>query len=128
MMLRQIEKAEAMMNRPTLLLATATILAAGTARAEDLPVAEPLGADLNQALCSIHGPGFYLVPGTETCLKIGGRVRIDAGYLGGDLGSDFRNASSAAEGRARFESRTDTDFGQVRIVIDKDFELDSAER
>jgi hypothetical protein len=112
--------------RRTFIPAIAAFVAAGAAHAEDLPVAEPPALDLSQALCSMYGAGFHVIPGTETCLKVGGRVRVDAGYVGGDLGSGAPNASSVANGRVRFESRTETDFGQVRIVIDKDFDVDSA--
>jgi hypothetical protein len=115
--------------RPCYILAVAALISVGTAsHAEDLPVAGAPALDLNQALCSIYGAGFHAVPGTDTCVRVGGSVRVDGTYVGGDLGSDFPNTSTVTRGRARFESRTQTDFGQVRIVIDKDFDLDSADR
>ena len=27
-------------------------------------------------ICSLHGDGFYYIPGTDTCLKMGGYVRV----------------------------------------------------
>ena len=111
-----------------ILAIAAFVAVCGTVHAEDLPTAEPPVLDLDQALCSIYGAGFHAIPGTDTCIRVGGSVRVDGIYVGGDLSSDAPNASSVARGRARFETRTQTDFGQVRIVIDKDFELDSAER
>jgi hypothetical protein len=86
-------------------------------------VGDPLAAsppDLGQALCSVYGAGFQEIPGTDTCLRVGGRVRVDSGYVGGDFGSSASsNTTSTAEGRVRIETRTQTDFGMVRIVIDK---------
>jgi hypothetical protein len=33
--------------------------------------------------CAAFGPGFVKADGTDTCVKIGGAVRIDAGVSGG---------------------------------------------
>jgi hypothetical protein len=33
-------------------------------------------------VCDAYGAGFYTIPGTETCIKIGGRVRADTAYVG----------------------------------------------
>jgi len=33
--------------------------------------------------CAAYGTGFVKIDGTETCAKIGGAVRIDAGTAGG---------------------------------------------
>lgn len=117
-----------LMRSRRLLAIAAFAAVCGMARAEDLPVAEPPQLDLGQALCSVYGAGFHAIPGTDTCLRVGGSVRVDGAYVGGDLDLDTPNASSFARGRARFESRTQTEFGEVRIVIDKEFELDSADR
>ena len=27
-------------------------------------------------ICSLYGAGFYYIPGTDTCLKVGGWVRV----------------------------------------------------
>ena len=118
-----------MLTGPSFLLSVVALVAAcGAARAEDLPVTGSTGVDLSQALCSVYGTGFHAIPGTDTCLRVGGSVRVDSGYVGGDLDSDEPNFGSAARGRARFESRTPTDLGEIRIVIDRDFVLDSADR
>ena len=35
-------------------------------------------------ICSLYGDGFYYIPGTDTCLKIGGYLRVQAEYnMGG---------------------------------------------
>ena len=29
-------------------------------------------------ICSLYGVGYYYIPGTDTCIKIGGYVRLEA--------------------------------------------------
>lgn len=60
------------MNIKSILLgASAAALAATGAQAADLPVA-PEPVDYVR-VCDAFGTGFFYLPGTETCLKIGGR-------------------------------------------------------
>jgi hypothetical protein len=82
-----------------LLGAVAAISMAGAASAADLPVAEPVEY---VRVCDAFGAGFFFIPGTDTCLRISGFVRVDtwvmsdnwtartgqqaAGALGGDNG------------------------------------------
>ncbi len=33
----------------------------------------------NDAHCAAYGPGFAAVAGSDTCIRIGGRVRVEAG-------------------------------------------------
>jgi hypothetical protein len=60
----------------TLLLGSAAGLVAVTAgQAADMPVkAKPVEY---VKICSLYGAGFYYIPGTDTCLKIGGWVRSE---------------------------------------------------
>jgi hypothetical protein len=30
--------------------------------------------------CSIYGPGFMVMPGTDMCIKVGGGVTVEAGH------------------------------------------------
>ena len=68
----------------SLLLGTAAGLVAMTgAQAADLPVkAKPVQY---VKICSLYGAGFYYIPGTDMCLKVGGWVRAEYAY--GDNGS-----------------------------------------
>jgi len=108
------------MKLKSLLFGSAAILAAGTgARAADLPTAEPVEY---VRICDAFGTGFYYIPGTETCLKVGGRVRIEWGYvddsdLEGSAQSEFNNFSTHARGTATFDARTQTNFGLVRSFL-----------
>jgi hypothetical protein len=61
------------MNIKTLLLGTATAISmVGGAQAADLAVAEPVDY---VKVCDAYGAGYFYIPGTDTCLKIGGFIR-----------------------------------------------------
>ena len=45
-------------------------------------------------VCSTYGAGFFYIPGTETCLRIGGRVRAEYSYLEPLTRADNRSASA----------------------------------
>ena len=61
------------MTLKSLLFGSAALLAAGTgAQAADLPTAEPVEY---VRICDAFGTGFFYIPGTDTCLRISGRVR-----------------------------------------------------
>ena len=62
------------------LVASAAVLAAvSSARAADAVVAtEPEPMEYVR-VCDTYGVGFYYIPGTETCLKVSGYVRMDIG-------------------------------------------------
>ena len=61
-----------------LLGSAAALVATGGAQAADLPVkAQPVQF---VKICSLYGVGFYYVPGTDMCLKIGGWVRAEYAY------------------------------------------------
>ena len=59
----------------SLLLGTAAAFAAAAgAQAADMPVkAKPVQY---VKICSLYGDGFYYIPGTDTCLKLGGYLRV----------------------------------------------------
>ena len=113
----------------SLLLGTAAgFVAIAGAQAADLPVkAKPVQY---VKICSLYGAGFYYIPGTDTCLKIGGWVRQ---YLGvnsngnltnGNLGSLNTNTRGSnngwtwkARGYITADARTQTEFGTLRSYI-----------
>src|SRR5438270_9425790 len=65
------------------LLATAAslVVLAGGAQAADTK-AMPTKAKPVQyvRICTLYGDGFYYIPGTETCIKIGGKVQEDIAW------------------------------------------------
>ena len=81
----------------SLLLGTAAgLVAVAGAQAADMPVkAKPV---LYVKICSLYGDGFYYIPGTDICLKLGGYVRLQAYY---DYGT---NATTGPFGAPNFSS------------------------
>jgi len=63
----------------SLLLGSAAGLVALTgAQAADLPVkAKPVEY---VRICSLYGAGFYYIPGTDTCIRIGGHIRAELNF------------------------------------------------
>jgi hypothetical protein len=108
-----------------LILGTAAgLMAVGAAQAADLPVkAKPVEY---VKICSPYGPGFFFIPGTDTCMKIGGYLRVDATFNGGIQGAPAWNGDAGQHNRyfdyfaARsrmllsIDTRTTTDYGVVR--------------
>ncbi|WP_137932117.1 porin [Mesorhizobium comanense] len=74
------------MNIKSLLLGSAAALIAvsGARAADAVVVAEPEPAEYVK-ICDVYGAGYFYIPGTETCLRIGGYVRYDIGA--GDVGT-----------------------------------------
>jgi hypothetical protein len=112
----------------SLLLGSAAGLAAvsGT-QAADLPVkAKPVEY---VKICSLYGAGFYYVPGSDVCLKIGGYVRADYGwnvtgartpqYTGAPGAQDRSVSPYSTRHRAHFnfDSRTQTAYGTLRTYV-----------
>ncbi|QND65620.1 porin [Mesorhizobium loti] len=75
------------MNIKSLLLGSAAALIAvsGARAADAVVVAEPEPAEYVK-ICDVYGAGYFYIPGTETCLRIGGYVRYDIGV--GDHGTN----------------------------------------
>jgi opacity protein-like surface antigen len=75
------------MNIKSLLLGSAAALVAvsGARAADAVVVADPEPVEYVR-VCDIYGAGYYYIPGTEICPKVGGYVRYDIGA--GDLFGD----------------------------------------
>ncbi len=82
-------------------------------------------------ICSLYGAGFYYIPGTDTCIKIGGWVRqyigvnsngnLTNGYLAsGNVNTRGSNNGWTwkARGYITADARTQTEFGTLRGYID----------
>src|ERR1700730_3777346 len=65
----------------SLLLGTAAgFVAVAGAQAADMPVK---AAVQYVKICNLYGDGFYYLPGTNICVKIGGYVRFETAYNAG---------------------------------------------
>ncbi len=114
------------MVKSLLLGSAAGLVAVAGAQAADLPVkAKPVQY---VKICSLYGVGFYYIPGTDMCLKMGGWVRAEYAY--GDNGNmtwgPFNgNANSRATSNSTFrargyitaDARNQTEYGTVRGYI-----------
>src|ERR1700680_4853263 len=66
----------------TLVLGSAAgLLAMGGSHAADLPVKAKAVEYVR--ICSLYGAGFFYIPGSDTCIKLGGYVRVDTTVNGG---------------------------------------------
>src|SRR3974390_3043167 len=99
----------------------AVIIATAGARPPDLPV-KPKPVEYVK-VCSLYGAGFWYVPGTDTCLKIGAFARLDVNYnadgSGAPMGGAQGTASPAIMGGAF--TRADSNFNfRERTAISVD--------
>src|SRR5947209_9943927 len=111
----------------------AGLLAIGGADAADLPVKAKAVEYVR--ICSAYGAGFWYIPGTDTCIKLGGYLRVDTTFNGGpqgqpawngDLGQHNRYADYFAT-RPRMalsvDTRTQTEYGLVRTFGQADIQF-----
>lgn len=102
--------------------------AATSAQAADISY-EPQPVDYVR-VCDAFGNGFFYLPGQDTCLKIGGRVRVEARFndknfdgfddlarLEDDNGTAFR-----ARGYLYLDARTNTEYGLLRTYTEMRFQ------
>jgi Porin subfamily len=121
------------MVKSLILGSAAGLLAMGGAQAADLPVKAKAVEYVR--ICSLYGAGFFYIPGTDTCIKLGGYVRIDTTFNGsiydqpawsGDLGQQNRYRDYfAARSRMALtvDTRTATEYGVVRTFGQADFQF-----
>ena len=63
------------MIKSLILGSAAGLVAMSGAQAADLPVKAKAVEYVR--ICSLYGAGFYYIPGTDTCIKLGGYLRVD---------------------------------------------------
>ena len=105
---------------------TASLVAATAGQAADLPVkARPVQY---VKICSLYGAGFYYMPGTDMCIKIGGWARsevswgVNANASTGLFGSDYNNRYTnnfwtRERGYITADAREQTAYGVARGYI-----------
>jgi hypothetical protein len=67
-------------------------------------------------VCSTYGAGFFYIPGTETCLRVAGRVRAEYQYLEPQFRED-PSIGFRARGRVQLDARTATAYGLLRAFV-----------
>ena len=70
-------------------LIAASFLVSAAAHAADLPV--KARAIEYVRICTPYGAGFFFIPGTDTCIKLGGYLRVDTTFNGGAQGQPAWN-------------------------------------
>ena len=113
------------LTRKLILGSAASLLAIGAAQAADLPVKAKAVEYVR--VCSLYGAGFFYIPGTDTCIKLGGYLRVDTTFNGsihgqpawsGDLGAAQPLSRITTASRSRMaltvDTRTATEYGVVR--------------
>src|SRR5260370_13189574 len=118
------------MVKSLILGSAAGLIAMSGAQAADLPLKAKAVEYVR--ICSLYGAGFFYIPGTDTCIKLGGYLRADTvlntnndiGFAGGVTGARNR-LSNYYTSRARFDmtvdTRTATEYGVVRTFADMVF-------
>ncbi|MCP2126895.1 porin [Bradyrhizobium ottawaense] len=111
-----------------LLGSAAGLIAVGGAQAADLPVKAKAVEYVK--ICSLYGAGFYYIPGTDTCIKLGGYLRAEvalntnsvfSGQLTGNNGARNRLTNyytMRAREDLNIDTRTATEYGVVRTFFD----------
>ncbi|MFZ5691496.1 MAG: porin [Pseudomonadota bacterium] len=114
------------MVKSLLLGSAAGFMAVAGAQAADLPVKAKAVEYVK--VCSLYGVGFYYIPGTDTCIKIGGYVRYDgyhnaAGFAyptqgaGGNMNRFYNTWAQQARFRMTGDVRTQTEYGTLRAYF-----------
>lgn len=115
------------MKLKTLLLGTAALAVYSPVMAADaIVIAEPEPVEYVR-VCDAFGEGYFYIPGTETCLKISGEVRMRviapsrASILNYDEDTDTVSLdleggdsyTTAARARVTFDAKSDTALGEL---------------
>ncbi|MEM1049472.1 MAG: porin [Pseudomonadota bacterium] len=114
------------MKLKSLVLGAAGIFAVTGAQAADLPPA-PEPVDYVR-VCDAFGSGFFFIPGTDSCLRLRGRLRTEIRYRFQDSGDPIQFGISSgirahnplfmrARGYWGWDHRTNTDIGLVRAFF-----------
>jgi Porin subfamily len=125
-----------MITARTLILGSAAgLIAVSGAQAADLPVKAKAVEYVR--ICSLYGAGFFYIPGTDTCIKLGGYLRVDTTFNGGahgapgwngDFGQHNRfqdNFTSRSRMALTIDTRTATEYGVVRTFGQGDFQFNN---
>jgi Porin subfamily len=122
--------------RSLLLGSAAGVVAVAGAQAADMPVkAKPVEY---VRICSLYGDGFFYLPGTETCIRLGGSVQADYYYNALGNGHPHYDAANGAQDRSvsahaergridlGLDSRSQTPYGTLRTY--QVYRIDNADQ
>src|SRR3954464_6999831 len=112
-----------------LLGSAAGLCAVAGAQAADLPVKKAAPVEYVR-VCTAFGAGFFYIPGTDTCLRVGGRARFEYEYRskrsrGVYSATTFAPGAASTDdvsgsrglGRLNLDARTETAYGTLRAFV-----------
>jgi hypothetical protein len=124
------------MVKSLVLGSAAGLVAMSGAQAADLPVKAKAVEYVR--ICSLYGAGFFYIPGTDTCIKLGGYLRADTTFNPGNVqDGPAWSGDSGQQNRYRdyyvtrsrlaltVDTRTATEYGVVRTFGQGDFTFDT---
>ena len=108
----------------------AGLIAMSGAQAADLPLKAKAVEYVR--ICTLYGAGFYYIPGTDTCIKLGGYLRVETAFNGSNFGGAYAGQLGAQNrfsnyyaARSRedlfIDTRTATEYGVLRTYFDATF-------
>jgi hypothetical protein len=103
------------MNIKGLLLGSAAAISTvpGAYAADAIVAASPEPTEYVR-VCDAFGTGYFYIPGSDTCLKVGGQLRYQLNW---HSGHDDRNWDERIRGTITTETKTDTEYGALGSVI-----------
>ena len=101
------------MKIKSLLLGSAAAMFAvsGASAADAIIAAEPEPVEYVR-VCDAFGAGYFYIPGTETCLKLSGFVRMNVTFDNNDDSYD-----SSVRGRLNVQAKEDTELGVLHAYV-----------
>jgi len=122
------------LTKSLLLGSAATLVAVAGAQAADLPSKKAAPATYVK-VCDAYGAGFFVIPGTDTCLKVGGYVRAEyqytpatkaytstgallTSYVSTNVAKNMQDTTGyEVRGRIEVDGRTPTSMGPARTFV-----------
>jgi hypothetical protein len=103
------------MNIKSLLLGSAAALAvvSGAHAADAVVAAEPEPVDYVR-ICDAYGAGYFFIPGTETCLKVGGKVRTEGQWNNAYNENSHYGTWWHTRTELNLDTATDTEWGPLK--------------
>ncbi|MCJ2033511.1 porin [Methylobacterium sp. J-068] len=106
--------------KSSLLASAAGFAAVAGAQAADLPAKKVVPIEYVR-VCSAYGAGFFYIPGTDTCIRLSGRARLDVGYQPTSArtsnGSQGDTTGYIGLARINVDARTQTAYGTLRAFV-----------
>ena len=107
------------LTKSLLLGSAAALVAAVSAQAADLPSKKAAPAQYVK-ICDAAGAGYFYIPGSDTCLKIGGYAELDIVAFGKPdsvAAASRGNPSFATDTEIQLDAVTKTSYGDIHTYL-----------